>query len=98
MRGTQGNNNQNNNDENVRRHKNTQTTVNTMGEEEQVRTIRAGQTINKAGHTQGEGVRSLIRGDTSKQTQHKTEEQMTKQGKLTKKQDGLNTHDITASK
>ena len=45
-----------------------------MGKEEQLWTIRAGQTINKAGHTQGQGVRSLTQGDMSKQTQHKTEE------------------------
>lgn len=51
-----------------------------------MKTIKADQTINKAGHTQG--VRSLKRGDMSKQTQHKTEEHMKTKGKLTKKQDG----------
>ena len=35
--------------------------LNRLGDEGQVTTIKAGQTINKAEHTQGQGVRSLKR-------------------------------------
>ena len=47
--------------------------LNTLGDEEQLQTIREEQTINKVEHTQG-SEESETRGEMSKQSQHRTEE------------------------